>query len=140
MNSKMRRKGNSGRTANSRPKRAPVSKSSRNTRVTRPTRRVRPGGIAQDLITKRARRLLNAAYRNLRGRGGWRAVAERFGLSSKARARLMAKGRRPVCDEMRRIAWTASPRELRRFVRRVAIPFLVQRLARPDGRYVRARR
>ena len=90
--------------------------------------------IKNDLVARKARKLLRATYRNLEHKGGWRAVAKRFGLKGPAQAMLMARGERPVCDRMREAAQMNSKRFFRGFVHKVAMPFLESKQATSASR------
>lgn len=105
-------------------------------RYTRVTRSGRGEGRLLDpnsTLVRRARRLLKNAFAELRS---WARVGERFGVNRGA-AYYMARGERPVSEHMRRLAWLACKRNVRRFVRRVVVPFLAHRQPSGDGRYTR---
>lgn len=97
--------------------------------VTRPPRGDRRASIKNDLEARKARKLLRDAYRVFKpkGRGGWRAVAKRFGLNGPGQAMLMARGERPVCERMREAVRMNGKRFFRGFIRKVALPFLEKR-------------
>lgn len=99
--------------------------------------------IVDDLEAKKARFLLRQAYRNFKARGGWEAVAEKYGVKTKdgkpnrGLCYLMAKGQRPICERMREIVRMNKPRHFKKFIRHVAVPFLARRQPSPRGIYGR---
>lgn len=98
-------------------------------RVTAPPRGRRRPPARNDPQAKLARKLLRDAYRiyEPKGRGGWRAVAKRFGLKGPAQAMLMAEGQRPICERMRAVAKMNGKIFFRRFIRKTVVPFLEER-------------
>lgn len=102
-----------------------------------------PKAISDDPEARKARFLLRQAYRNLKALGGWEAVAEKFGVTTKdgkpnrGLCYLMAKGKRPVCERMREVVRMNTPRKFKNFIRRVAVPFLARRQRSPRGVYGR---
>lgn len=99
--------------------------------------------ISNDPEAKKARLLLRQAYRNLKHLGGWEAVAEKFGVTTKdgkpnrGLCYLMAKGARPVCERMRDVVRMSKPRKFKSFIKQVAVPFLARRQRSPRGVYGR---
>ena len=105
-------------------------------RVTGLSRRVRAGGISHAPAPKksprRSRALQDALVRQtlLRryktGPRTWEQVGKPYGLN-RAQTYLIAHGQRPVPAELReRIRAEHSPRKLRRFIRNIAVPFLIR--------------
>lgn len=103
-------------------------------RVTRPPRGQSRQKIANDLVSKTARKLLRDSYKifKTKGRGGWRAVAKRFGLKGPGQAMLMAQGERPICERMRAVVRMSGKRFFRGFIRKTVVPFLDKRQAKSE--------
>lgn len=114
------------------PNRAAQRKNARYTRVTAPACGFSASDVPQATLDKRARKLLKAKYQNYKGHGGWAAVARDCklfttnGQPNKALAYLMANGERPICESLRRMAFMANKKDFRRFIRGVAVPFLIR--------------
>ena len=106
-------------------------------RVTAPPRPKKRRAIVDDL---KARKMLLVTYRHLKNKGGWRAVAKRFGLSSPGRAQFMAEGKRPICQRMKDVVRMTKKTFMRRFIKKVAVPFLQSRTVSPTRRYLRGGR
>lgn len=82
-----------------------------------------------DLTTVQARKILRASHKRLKS---WAKVAKRFGLANKARAFKIAEGTlrpNPDCDArlLSEAGWFSHPARMRRFVRKIAVPFLEKR-------------
>lgn len=101
-------------------KRNPASKKRPLQRVTAPSRGVRGRANADALV----RRVLVNRYQT--GRCTWEAIGKRYGMT-RAQTYLIAHGKRPVPAALReRIRAEHSPRKLRKFIQRVAVPFLAK--------------
>ena len=93
-----------------------------------------PLSIPNDLESRKARKALNRLYRRYHS---WRHVAEHLKLPNAAHARKIALGQLACTAPMRAALTRLSPRTMRRFIRKVAVPFLKTRLKSPRGVYGR---
>lgn len=106
------------KTRSTKPARKP--KSTPLQRVTATPRAIRACGRLDDLI----RRTLRNRYHPQRCT--WEQVGARYGLS-RGRVYQIAHGQRPIPPALRqRFRAELSPRKLRKFIRTIAVPFLIR--------------